>query len=369
MYPIQPARAFLLALGAVISQAPASAAPPLGPAFPAPSQSPSQSQSPLRVRSFQVIGEDPLPAGESMQVLAPFLRRPSTPALADQAAATYERALHERGFKHLRVVAAGASPQDAPTEVRLNVLQEAGHEKSASIEEAIPRGVPPRRGHLTFGVDDSASGVLRHYGPAGDEVVGRRIGPLQLGYAMALGSDESVSRYLLELAVNTGGSLGSGDAGEFAGRPKEASRFGPARLRPLSGLARPERSLSSSWVLGLRAHWQYPAGPAAEGFGLGRLGRGRSADDEPSVQRRPGLRLRAFLDAGWLENNALAGQSRRPSDIIASAGLGLRYAVGPYAVSADYGRLLKANRVGLELSPAYPRRGDERLLLRFSVNF
>ena len=55
------------------------------------------------VRGFQVQGDDPLGAGQSMRVLAPFIRQPATLELLESAAAAYEQALRDRGFGLYRV--------------------------------------------------------------------------------------------------------------------------------------------------------------------------------------------------------------------------------------------------------------------------
>jgi hypothetical protein len=81
----------------------------------------------------------------------------------------------------------------------------------------------------------------------------------------------------------------------------------------------------------------------------------------------PGLRLLGFVDAGWLGNNSPTTATKPSSDRLASVGLGLRYGVGAYAVSADYGRLVTGSRVPLSVNSASPQRGDDKLYINLSV--
>ena len=82
-----------------------------------------------------------------------------------------------------------------------------------------------------------------------------------------------------------------------------------------------------------------------------------------------GLRLLGFLDAGWLGNNSPNGANKPSSDRLASAGLGLRYAKEPFAVSLDYGRLVTGSRVPLAVNSAAPQQGDDRFYVNLSLRF
>ena len=82
-----------------------------------------------------------------------------------------------------------------------------------------------------------------------------------------------------------------------------------------------------------------------------------------------GLRLLGFVDAGYLANNSPNGANRPSGDRLASAGLGLRYAKEPMAVSLDYGRLVTGSRVPLTLNSAAPQRGDDKLYINVQVRF
>ena len=80
------------------------------------------------------------------------------------------------------------------------------------------------------------------------------------------------------------------------------------------------------------------------------------------------MRLLGFVDAGWLGNNN-AAPPKPSSDRLASAGLGLRYGIGAFAVSADYGRILSGSRVPLSINSSSPQRGDDRFYVNFSARF
>jgi hemolysin activation/secretion protein len=75
------------------------------------------------------------------------------------------------------------------------------------------------------------------------------------------------------------------------------------------------------------------------------------------------------VDAGWVENNRPNGTTKPASDHLASAGLGLRYAAGAFAVTIDYARLLNSSKVPLTVNGASPQRGDDRFYVNLSVRF
>ena len=83
----------------------------------------------------------------------------------------------------------------------------------------------------------------------------------------------------------------------------------------------------------------------------------------------PGLRFLGFVDAGWLGNNDANGTSKPSSDRLASVGLGLRFASGPFAIRADYGRLLMSSKVPLTVNSASPQKGDDKFYVNMSVRF
>jgi hypothetical protein len=50
-------------------------------------------------------------------------------------------------------------------------------------------------------------------------------------------------------------------------------------------------------------------------------------------------------------------------------GLGLRYVREPFAVSADYGRLVTGSKVPLTINSAAPQKGDDRFYVNLSLHF
>lgn len=72
------------------------------------------------IRGFDVSGENPLPAGDTTRVLAPFLRADATIDTLQKASSALEAAFKERGFALHRVV---LPPQEVTDTVRLNVVK------------------------------------------------------------------------------------------------------------------------------------------------------------------------------------------------------------------------------------------------------
>ena len=56
-------------------------------------------------------------------------------------------------------------------------------------------------------------------------------------------------------------------------------------------------------------------------------------------------------------------------DLLASVGLGLRYALGAFAASLDYGYLVQGSRVPLSVNSSSPQKGDDRFYISVSVRF
>ena len=139
-------------------------------------------------------------------------------------------------------------------------------------------------------------------------------------------------------------------------------------------------------MLAVRGQAQYSPDVLISGeqFGLGGLAsvrgtgierpisgdKGLSASVEVTTpELLAGLRLLGFVDAGWLGNNQANGLTKPGTDRLASVGLGLRYVKGPFALTADYGRLLTGSRVPLALSSVAPQRGDDKLYVSAAVRF
>ncbi len=72
------------------------------------------------IRGFDVLGENPLPEGETTRVLAPFLRTDASIETLQMATAALEQALKARGFGLHRVV---LPPQQVGASVQLNIVK------------------------------------------------------------------------------------------------------------------------------------------------------------------------------------------------------------------------------------------------------
>ncbi len=112
--PVVPALALLASLGtapfaAAQSPAPAPLPPMTTPAKPV-----------FTIRGFSIQGDDPLPAGESTRVLAPFLRADATLESLQKATAALEEAFKQKGFALHRVV---LPPQTISDTVQLQIVR------------------------------------------------------------------------------------------------------------------------------------------------------------------------------------------------------------------------------------------------------
>ena len=94
-----------------------------------------------------------------------------------------------------------------------------------------------------------------------------------------------------------------------------------------------------------------------------------SAIDVYSPELMPGLRGLLFFDVASLANNN-ATLARPASDVLASAGVGLRYnhTSGWYA-SADYAQLLKGSVIALSTNTAAPQRGNSSVYVTVGARF
>jgi hemolysin activation/secretion protein len=141
-----------------------------------------------------------------------------------------------------------------------------------------------------------------------------------------------------------------------------------------------------AWLWTARGQAQYSPDLLISGeqFGLGGLGSVRGTEIERPLsgdsgisgtfevhtpELAAGLRLLGFVDGGYIANNEPNTGLKPSSDRIASVGAGLRYGIGQFAVSADYGRLVVGSRVSRAANPSAPRRGDDRVYLNLSVRF
>lgn len=257
----------------------------------------------------------------------------------------------------------------------------AGHTLGVSyLHYLAPHG--GRRSYVSFAFDDKlfkATEIDRIPVPG---QVDRRSAPVTVGYVARTETDKYVYGYEADLAYNTG--LGAND--DLASYQAEDPRVDTVHWKALRGNINYTAPFSGNWLLLARGSWQVSPDVLISGeqFGLGGIGSIRGTDiDRPitgdsglaaslevqTPELAPGLRLLGFVDAGWLSNHKANGANRLSSDRLASAGLGLRYAKDPIAVSLDYGRIVVGSRVDPALNSTAPKNGDNRFYVNLQVRF
>jgi hemolysin activation/secretion protein len=258
----------------------------------------------------------------------------------------------------------------------------AGHTFGASyLLYLAPQG--GRRSYVSFGVDDKVFKATTIDGVVAG--VDRRSRPFTLGYSARMESDTSIWGYNADIAANLPGGPNN-DLASYRTESADPARFATARWKAVHGGINYGAPLMQTWLWSARAQFQYSPDVLISGeqFGLGGIGsvRGTSTDrpisgdkgvagtveiNTPELQ--PGLRFLGFVDAGWLGNNRPDGLGKPSSDHVASVGLGLRYVREPFAVSADYGRLVTGSKVPLTINSAAPQKGDDRFYVNLSLHF
>lgn len=245
--------------------------------------------------------------------------------------------------------------------------------------------LPPeggRRSYVTLGLEDKVFDASKINDIIVPGQLDRRSRPVVVSYTARTESDSAVWGYNLDLAVNTG----SGANNDLASYQSEDPRVTTTRWKALRGGLSYAAPLAQTWLLGARVQYQYSPDVLISGeqFGLGGLSSVRGTSIERPIsgdkgvsasveigtpELLPGLRLLGFVDAGWLGNNNPNGTTKPSTDRLSSAGLGLRYANGPFSVAADYGRLLTGSRVPLSVNSASPQQGDDKFYINLSVRF
>ncbi len=238
-----------------------------------------------------------------------------------------------------------------------------------------------RRSYVTLGLDDKVFNPTKINDIALPGQLLRRSRPVTLGYTARTETDAAVWGYGAELAINTG----SGDGNNLTAYRNEDPRITSTRFKILRANANYSAPLTGKWIWGVRGQAQISPDVLISGeqFGLGGQGSVRGAGERPisgdkgfstafeitTPEAMPGLRFVGFLEAGWLANNSPNGTSKPSSDRLAGLGLGVRYGVGPFSLTADYGRLITGSSVPLSINSAAPRQGDDKLYLNLSVRF
>ncbi len=239
-----------------------------------------------------------------------------------------------------------------------------------------------RRSYVTISVDEKRFDAAQINDIAEPLKFDRTSRPLSAGYSARVESDAAVWGYSTELAVN----LPGGEGNNLMAYQSEDARITTTNWKALRGGVNYLSSFTSGWLWSVRGQFQYSADALISGeqFGLGGVtsvrgtgeralagDSGLSATAEITTpELRPGWRALGFIDAGWLRNQNTAANTNKPAtDHLLSAGLGLRYNSGSYALVADWGRVLNGSVLGLESGSNIPQRGDQKLHINFTARF
>lgn len=237
------------------------------------------------------------------------------------------------------------------------------------------------RSYVTLGLDDKVFDASRINDVVLVGASDRRSRPVIAAYAARTETDTAVWGYGAELAVNTG----TGANNDLASYRSEDPRIRSERWWAVRGNASYTAPFAQTWAWSVRALGQYSPDVLISGeqFGLGGLTSVRGTDVErpisgdmgvsatfevtsPEVVR--GLRFIGFVDAGLIGNND-PNASKPNTDRLASVGLGLRYVVGKFAATVDYGRIVLGSHVPRTLNTSAPKQGDDRLYVGVAVRF
>ncbi len=237
-----------------------------------------------------------------------------------------------------------------------------------------------RRSFVTIAFDDKLFRATEINGfQIGED---RRSRPLTVGYAVRNESNASASGYNAEVAVNTG----SGSNNNLTAYQAEDARIRTRAFKIARAGANYTAQLESKWLWSFRTQLQYSpkALISGEQFGLGGASSLRGATDRvligdsglassfeitsPAIAQ--GLRISAFLDAGWLKTVDADGLTKIGNDKLASIGLGLRYAVANgVLVSADYGYIVSGSDLPVTGNSTAPLKGSDKLHMNLSMRF
>lgn len=238
-----------------------------------------------------------------------------------------------------------------------------------------------RRSNLSLGLDDKQFDVTQINGIGLPNQQVRRSRPLTLGYSARVEADTSIWGFSTDLVANMPGGSGN----ELGAYQTEDPRIDTTRWFALRGAANYTSVWGSGWLVGLRSQFQYSANALISGeqFGLGGSTSVRGTGERPisgdsgaivsmeltGPELFPGLRVIGFVDAGWLGNNAVAGSLKPAIDSLSSVGLGLRYALPSFAVSADFGRVTGGSSLPYVAGSGLPQAGDQKLHVNLSARF
>lgn len=254
----------------------------------------------------------------------------------------------------------------------------AGETRSISLNHPLPPN-GGRRSFINVSVDDKQFNPTRINDIEVPGQAMRRTRPLSMGYGAKVESDDATWAYNTDLALN----LSGGNGNDLAAYQSEDPRIRRAHWRALRGSAHYLSGFASGWLWGVRGQFQYSPDAliAGEQFGLGGMSSVRGANERAltgdhgvlissEISTRelgPGFRLLSFVDMGWLGNNYASDKPEH--DSLASIGVGLRYSSAAFSLSADYGRIIKANAPPLAAGASVPKNGDQKVHVNFSARF
>ncbi len=237
------------------------------------------------------------------------------------------------------------------------------------------------RGYFTVGLDDKVFDVTQINGVPVPGQTSRRSRPVSIGYNARMESDASFWSYNVEFAANTG----SGSNNSLASYQTEDPRITTSYWKAVRGGASYVSGFAGKWLWSVRGQAQYSPDALISGeqFGLGGASSVRGTGERPisgdkglftsieitTPEVATGLRFLGFVDAGWLGNKNPNGTTKPSSDRLGSLGLGLRYSSTGFAVSADYGRIIKGSVVPLAVNSSSPQKGDDKIHLNLSIRF
>ncbi|MBC7917299.1 MAG: ShlB/FhaC/HecB family hemolysin secretion/activation protein [Rhodoferax sp.] len=236
------------------------------------------------------------------------------------------------------------------------------------------------RGMVNLGLEDKVFKAGKINGILVPGQVDRGSRPVTLGYAGRMEADKYVWGYNAELSANVSG----GEGNSLAAYQSEDPRIRNVNWKALRGGANYAMSFSSGWMWSLRGQFQYSPDALISGeqFGLGGatsirgVGERATAGDSglsttfelTTPELHAGLRVVGFVDAGWLHSNNTDLNPNKPtSDQLASAGLGLRYTVGSFGLTAEWGQVVTGSTV-LNGATA-PKSGEEKLHVNLTARF
>lgn len=245
--------------------------------------------------------------------------------------------------------------------------------------------LPPdggRRSYLSAGLENKFFNVAKINGVVVPGQLDRATRPLTLGYNVRSESDRAVWGYNTDIAFNLRGGKGN----DLISYQSEDPRVRTASWKAIRGGASYFTSFASGWLWSARGQFQYSGNAliAGEQFGLGGVSsirgtaeRAISGDsglllstESTSPELLPGLRALAFLDAGWLRNrDSILNPNKPARDQLVSAGLGMRYSTPSFALSIDWGRIVKGSVLPSPAGSGIPQTGDKKLHINITIRF